>query len=77
MTTHPQPVGTVVPDDKGPNQTDNSSGQRRERTMRTIHVTGKGQIKVEPDMTRITMTLEGLSKDYGETLRHSSEDTEC
>lgn len=44
MTTHPQPVGTVVPDDKGPNQTDNSSGQRRERTMRTIHVTGKGQI---------------------------------
>lgn len=27
MTTHPQPVGTVVPDDKGPNQTDNSSGK--------------------------------------------------
>ena len=76
MTTHPQPVGTVVPDDKGPNQTDNSSGQRRERTMRTIRVTRKGQIKVKPDMTRITMTLEGLFKDYGETLRHSSEDTE-
>ena len=44
--------------------------------MRTIRVTGKGQIKVKPDMTRITMTLEGLFKDYGETLRHSSEDTE-
>ena len=44
--------------------------------MRTIRVTGKGQIKVKPDMTHITMTLEGLFKDYGETLRHSSEDTE-
>ena len=44
--------------------------------MRTIRVTGKGQIKVKPDMTRITMTLEGLFKDYGETLRHSSADTE-
>ena len=45
--------------------------------MRTIRVTGKGQIKVKPDMTRITMTLEGLFKDYGETLRHSSEETEA
>ena len=44
--------------------------------MRTIRVTGKGQIKAKPDMTRITMTLEGLFKDYGETLRHSSEETE-
>lgn len=25
--------------------------------MRTIRVTGKGQIKVKPDITRITMTL--------------------
>ena len=45
--------------------------------MRTIRVTGKGQIKVKPDMTRITMTLEGLYKEYGETLRRSSEDTEA
>lgn len=44
--------------------------------MRTIRVTGKGQIKVKPDMTRITITLNGLYKDYGETLRRSSEDTE-
>ena len=44
--------------------------------MRTIRVTGKGQIKVKPDMTRITMALDGLFKDYGETLRHSSEETE-
>lgn len=44
--------------------------------MRTLRVTGKGQIKVHPDMTRITITLEGLYKEYGETLRHSGEDTE-
>ncbi len=44
--------------------------------MRTIRVTGKGQIRVKPDMTRITVSLEGLYPDYGETLRHSSEDTE-
>ena len=28
--------------------------------MRTIRITGKGQIKVHPDMMRITITLEGL-----------------
>lgn len=44
--------------------------------MRTIRVTGKGQIKVHPDMTRITMTLEGMYPEYADTLRHSSEDTE-
>ena len=44
--------------------------------MRTIRVTGKGQIKVRPDMTRITMSLDGLYKDYNEALRLSSEDTE-
>ena len=44
--------------------------------MRTIRVTGKGQIKVRPDMTRITMSLEGVHPDYGETLQRSSEDTE-
>lgn len=44
--------------------------------MRTIRVTGKGQIKVKPDMTRITITLDGLYSDYAETLQRSSEDTE-
>jgi len=44
--------------------------------MRTIRVTGKGQIKVRPDTTRITMSLEGVYKDYNETLRLSSKDTE-
>ncbi len=45
-------------------------------TMRTIRVTGKGQIKVKPDMTRITVTLVGSYKDYGETLRKSAQDTD-
>ena len=44
--------------------------------MRTIRVTGKGQIKAKPDMTRITLSLEGIYPEYGETLRRSSEDTE-
>lgn len=48
----------------------------KEETMRTIRVTGKGQIKVHPDMTRITMTLEGIYPEYSDTLRRSSEDTE-
>lgn len=45
--------------------------------MRTIRVTGKGQIKVRPDLMRITMTLSGLYPEYSESLRHSSEDTEA
>ena len=44
--------------------------------MRTIRVTGKGQIRVKPDMTRITLSLEGLNPEYGEALRRSAEDTE-
>ncbi len=44
--------------------------------MRTIRITGRGQIKVHPDMTRITMTMEGITPEYAETLRRSSEDTE-
>lgn len=44
--------------------------------MRTIRVTGKGLIKVHPDMTRITITLVGMSPDYSDTLRRSTEETE-
>ena len=44
--------------------------------MRTIRVTGKGRLKVKPDTTRITISLEGTWPEYGETLRHSSQDTE-
>lgn len=45
--------------------------------MRTIRVTGKGQIKLKPDMTRIVITMEGTYPEYSETLCHSSEDTEA
>ena len=44
--------------------------------MRTIQVTGKGQLRVKPDQTRITLSLEGLYPEYGEALRRSAEDTE-
>ena len=44
--------------------------------MRTIRVTGKGRLKLRPDMTRITLTLEGASPDYGETLTRSAQETE-
>ena len=44
--------------------------------MRTIRVTGKGQIRVKPDMTRITLTVEGVFPDYGEAHFRSSIDTE-
>lgn len=44
--------------------------------MRTIKVTGKGKIKVRPDVTRITLNLEGKYKDYSDTLERSSEETE-
>lgn len=33
-------------------------------------------MKVRPDMTGITMSLEGMYPDYGETLRRSSQVTE-
>lgn len=45
--------------------------------MRTIKVTGKGNLKVKPDMTRVTITLEGVYPKYEETLKKSSQDTEC
>ena len=44
--------------------------------MRVIRVTGKGQIKVKPDMTRITLELEGTYPEYNETLRRSAEEIE-
>ena len=44
--------------------------------MKTIRVTGKGQLKVHPDMTRITIELEGMDWEYGETLKKSSKETE-
>ncbi|MFC2662500.1 MAG: SIMPL domain-containing protein [Eubacterium sp.] len=42
---------------------------------RTIRVTGKGSIKVTPDMMRITITMKKTRESYEETMRCSSEDT--
>ena len=44
--------------------------------MRTIRVTGKGNLKIHPDITRISITLTDVYKDYADTLKYSSEDTE-
>lgn len=44
--------------------------------MRVLRVTGKGQLKVKPDVTRITITLNGIKKDYAKTLELSAKDTE-
>ncbi len=44
--------------------------------MRILKVTGKGQIKVKPDMTRIVMTLTGIHPEYEKTLEASSSETE-
>ena len=44
--------------------------------MKTIRVTGKGQIKVHPDTTRITMTLERKFPEYAKAVSHSAQDTE-
>ncbi|MBR6222706.1 MAG: SIMPL domain-containing protein [Lachnospiraceae bacterium] len=43
---------------------------------RVIRVTGKGQIKVKPDMTRITITLDGVQPEYADALECSAADTE-
>lgn len=44
--------------------------------QRIVRVTGRGVIKVKPDMTRITMTMTGCYPAYEQTLKHSGEDTE-
>ena len=48
----------------------------KEEAMKTIRVTGKGQIKVHPDMTRIMITLKGRCREYSAALRRSAKDTE-
>ena len=42
----------------------------------TIRVSGKGMLRLKPDITRITITLKGCYKEYAESLKRSSEDTE-
>lgn len=43
---------------------------------RMIKVTGKGNLKIRPDMTRITITLDGQNKEYDKILEQSTKDTE-
>ena len=44
--------------------------------IRTIRVMGKGMIKLRPDLTKLMITLEGVYKEYSESVEHSSKDTE-
>ncbi len=43
--------------------------------MKTIKVTGKGQLRLKPDTTRVTLSLEGTDKEYGKVLERSANDT--
>ncbi len=45
--------------------------------MRTIRVTGRGNIKVRPDMTRLTIALGGVFPDYAEAISRSTAQTEA
>ncbi len=54
---------------------------RPERTeimedKRVIRVTGRGRLKIRPDMTRLTLTVTGLDKVYGKALEESTRKTE-
>lgn len=44
--------------------------------MRTIRITGRGQFRMKPDMTRIVISLEGICPDYADALRSSAKATE-
>ncbi|MBR5429543.1 MAG: SIMPL domain-containing protein [Firmicutes bacterium] len=45
--------------------------------MGNIRVTGKSTVRLQPDTTRLTITLKGGYMDYQETLTHSARDTEA
>ena len=44
---------------------------------RTVRVTGKGSVKLPPDLTRLTMTLRGTEKEYADALARSARDTDA
>ena len=44
--------------------------------MRTIKVTGKGDLKIRPDTTRISVNLTELCREYAKALERSAESTE-
>ena len=46
-------------------------------TMRTIRVTGRGRLQLTPDLTRITLTTEGLSSEYDQAIQKSTQATEA
>ena len=43
--------------------------------MKTIRVTGKANMKVAPDQTKVSLTIRGFAMEYGEALAKSVEDT--
>ena len=43
--------------------------------MRTIRVTGKANMKIAPDQTKVNLTIRGFAMDYSEALAKSVEDT--
>lgn len=43
---------------------------------RVIRITGTGSIKVKPDMTRVTMTISNMDKQYEKALAVSSQNSE-
>lgn len=43
--------------------------------MRTIKVTGRGRMKIQPDLMRLVLTMEDTKKNYEEALNCSSEMT--
>ena len=43
---------------------------------RTIRITGTGDLRLRPDTTRITMTLEGREGEYAGAVALSAADTE-
>lgn len=42
---------------------------------KTIRVSGRGMIRLKPDTTQVTVTLEGADPDYAKTLKRSAADT--
>ena len=44
---------------------------------RTLNVTGKGRVRLRPDLTVVSISLEGVEKDYPEALRRASRDTDA
>lgn len=45
--------------------------------MRTIRVTGKGNLKVKPDTMRLTLTLHGVYPEYVDAVNHSNSATQA